>query len=558
MLHCLVSTVATALVWQIRGTDAFASYMTTNSGCLIELDPSEIIMNNQVRESPAWTDTDGSIELSVTFHETFLDGEAIPHEEKPEIIPPDRIVMLMEDLPTIVYLKVLGQQPDAQYVLQAASAVDEDALPAEFSRGQCDGNARFTGRINDEGAELKIKADHTAVWAGWASGHEAVKLLPGFLFRLKSEWDKENAQTASEDPKKKDGTQIPWTEFMSTEVGCTSVQLSEAPVEIFGRTVDSSATHAVALRVSETTGRETGTDYSIDFTTEADVIDSMVVEVTTGGSFTSTFHTAQIACAGGRLIWSDIPSKSFTVGTMNVPDSLEATTLHVRGLYAVKDQPGILYTTPTLEISHVSGNKNHGEETVTRRKTRVGPPKELDEEFSDLDDRAKAEQQEKIKDATLVDERKYRPDPQKELEKDLQNIKTHGDLHAQVKAHKERTDGLENEKRVRPDHDMDDEELQGHMREGRAHDGKLPHRGGRLIDKHHDKTENEHAKLKHAHHAASNHAGIGIRLTDQEFPTISFDSAYLSALLFFVGSTIATIQICRCASSRGPKGRLDL
>lgn len=557
MLYRLVSAVSTGWIFQaFRGTDAFASYMTTNSGCLIELDPSEIIMNNAVQEAPAWTDTDGSIELSVSFHETFLDGEAIPHEERPDVIPPDRIVLLMEDLPTIVYLKVTGQRPDAQYVMQAASEVDEEgAIPAEFSHGMCDGNARFTGRINDAGAELTIRADRTVVWAGWASGHEAVKLLPGFVFRLKSAWDEEgNIKAGTEDSGKVHGTQRPWTDFMATEIGCTSVQLSETPVEIFGRTVVEPTPHAATLRMGETSDSGTGTLYTIEFTGGVDAAESMVIEVTAGGTLASTLPTARVACGGARVVLSQVPSQNFRVGTMDVPDSVEATALHVRGIYSVKDQPGVLYMTPAFEISHVARNNSRGEESGTERKTRFDAQKvfeeEEEEELSGVDDYAKTNRGTNH-DAVMVEKRKYRPDPQKELEKKMPNRKNHGDLHAQVKAHKERTE------RVRHNHDLDEEEVLAHMREGRVHSDDRPHRSG-LIDKTHDKTENKHSRAKHAHHGASHHAGVGIRMTEEEFPKISFDSSYFGAILFFVGSTFATIQICRCASTRGTKGRLDL
>jgi hypothetical protein len=171
--------------------------MTSDAGCLTDLDTTEVIMNHPVVASEAWADKarDG---LSLVVTASASDTTALPtarpgSSSLAKNVPVDRAVIQVPQVPYTVWVKVEGTAPDtAQYVLQVGG--DE----ASFEGGQCADATRYTGIVGsrDKGIALTIHRDGAQLWAGWAAGHEAVQLLPGYIFRVAAD------QKASHDPQK--------------------------------------------------------------------------------------------------------------------------------------------------------------------------------------------------------------------------------------------------------------------------------------------------------------------------------------------------------------------
>ena len=125
-------SVWSRLAWT---ANAFASYMTSDAGCLTDLDTTEVIMNHPVVASEAWADKarDG---LSLVVTASASDTTALPtarpgSSSLAKNVPVDRAVIQVPQVPYTVWVKVEGTAPDtAQYVLQVGG--DE----ASFEGGQ--------------------------------------------------------------------------------------------------------------------------------------------------------------------------------------------------------------------------------------------------------------------------------------------------------------------------------------------------------------------------------------------------------------------------------------
>jgi hypothetical protein len=187
-------------------SNAFASYMTSGAGCLTDLDTTEVIMNHPVVASPSWADKarDG---LSLVVTPSASDTTALPtarpgSSSLAKNVTADRAVIQVPQVPYTVWVKVEGTAPDAaQYVLQVGGGdggeADSTDVAASLEGGQCADATRYTGIVRrDEGVALTIHRDGAQLWAGWAAGHEAVQLLPGYIFRVAA------AQKAYHDPQK--------------------------------------------------------------------------------------------------------------------------------------------------------------------------------------------------------------------------------------------------------------------------------------------------------------------------------------------------------------------
>jgi hypothetical protein len=161
-----------ALHYFPMASHGFANNLVGSStGCMTELDTSEVIMNSVVK--PHEESDFPNMHLVVIKDDN--------HMESPFHYTPS------EEQFTIAFVNPYSKdefQDDLQFVMDVEG-------PAEFVGGGyigCEGNKRVASRLFDGGqVQLKI-LDPTAslrIWAGWATGHEAVRLTPNMFLEPK-------------------------------------------------------------------------------------------------------------------------------------------------------------------------------------------------------------------------------------------------------------------------------------------------------------------------------------------------------------------------------------
>ena len=158
--------------------DAFASNLVdTGIGCMTELSTDEVIMNEEVRP-PEQSDFP-------KMHLAVLDGKDQPIEEstyKYDPTVPSLRIAFVNPYPTKEF------NDDLQFVIEVEGKT-EDSRDAEFIDGDgsigCDNNKRVSGRLLESQAAVVLQInDHASrlrVWAGWATGHNAVRLVPDLI-----------------------------------------------------------------------------------------------------------------------------------------------------------------------------------------------------------------------------------------------------------------------------------------------------------------------------------------------------------------------------------------
>lgn len=146
----------------------FASNLvTTPIGCMTDLDTSEVIMNNMVRSAE---DSDfPKMHLAVLIDDNHMES---PYHYS------------SEDL-TIVFVNPYTHDEfpdDLQFVIQL------EGEGAEFVGGGsigCEDNHRVSARLRDDGGLVALQIHDTSasfkMWAGWATGQNAVRLTPPLL-----------------------------------------------------------------------------------------------------------------------------------------------------------------------------------------------------------------------------------------------------------------------------------------------------------------------------------------------------------------------------------------
>ena len=180
MAFCLARSFCTFLVLVcvlfIPTCSGFANNLVTSrSGCMTELDTTEVIMNYAVKSAE---ESDfGKMHLAVLQEDTTNQYMESPFYYHPQPQGGDVTV-------TIAFVNPYSKEEfseDLQFAIQVEG-------PAAFLQGDgavgCEGNRRASGRLLDGGKfHLKIE-DPSAklrIWAGWATGHEAVRLTPNLL-----------------------------------------------------------------------------------------------------------------------------------------------------------------------------------------------------------------------------------------------------------------------------------------------------------------------------------------------------------------------------------------
>lgn len=168
------STVTTKIVL----VDAFANNLVeTNIGCMTDLSTEEVIMNNEVRP-PEESDFP-------KMHLVVLDGSdkqlETPYQYDPSATTTVRIAF-------VIPYSTKEFNEDLQFVVEVEEAGKEDSNAAEFVAGGpigCENHKRVSARHMDNNGLVVLQInDPTAklrVWAGWATGHSAVRLVPDLI-----------------------------------------------------------------------------------------------------------------------------------------------------------------------------------------------------------------------------------------------------------------------------------------------------------------------------------------------------------------------------------------
>lgn len=182
----------------------FANYMMSSSGCYVELDTDEVIMNYRVLPQVS----DAPLQLTVVSPTQGLVYQPIKQDFKQSSVQSTfqtvTIDTTIHNFPMQIELQVVSSSSSSslsssnviggkryEYILNLIGG-DEDA--ASFVHGGCKGDRRAAGRSGESTITLTLESAPTPmndtngesggllVQAAWAAGHEPVKLLRGIQF----------------------------------------------------------------------------------------------------------------------------------------------------------------------------------------------------------------------------------------------------------------------------------------------------------------------------------------------------------------------------------------
>ena len=226
MLMMMMMTTKTMIFVQ-----GFATFLLSSAQCLTELDTSEVIMNQLVREAMLNDPVQLQIMSAIDDHQVPItlkhlhDQDDHPtelqtillldHEEGKDIQYPITIQVHVTTVSSSAAADVSGKQQqsrdpgDYQFILQ----LDMDSA-SHFVKGSCKGQKRVAGQRGGAMATLLIDSldhDHrdgsssssttsVQLMAAWASNYEQVKLLQGFQFWTAQNYYKNNNKSNSQNP----------------------------------------------------------------------------------------------------------------------------------------------------------------------------------------------------------------------------------------------------------------------------------------------------------------------------------------------------------------------
>lgn len=154
-------------------TYGFATYLLSNMGCMTDLSTDEVIMNSQV---VAAVDSDHkNVRLVLVSEDQLQQQEQMGDGST-------RLFLKPAEGPRRLDLKLEAEGVhDVQFVVETTEG-------GQMEHGQCDSMKRVAARGKDV-VTLELLNDNSisepvTVWAGWATGHEAVRLTPVLEFHL--------------------------------------------------------------------------------------------------------------------------------------------------------------------------------------------------------------------------------------------------------------------------------------------------------------------------------------------------------------------------------------
>ena len=194
VLSCSLLLLACLALFPTQPVDGFAAWLAEGAHCYTDLQPPEIIMNAAV--VPHGQSTHKGVQLEVYSAEgkimepTRINNEMYYEQEGPRTEYVLKLYIPPKDLKS-------GALGDLQYVVDVSPS-----SPATF-RGPntgCDRRRSHGRQKDDAGVRLRVDfdgeaadevdaADEVVVWAGWATGHEAVQLTEAVVFRRQKRKD---------------------------------------------------------------------------------------------------------------------------------------------------------------------------------------------------------------------------------------------------------------------------------------------------------------------------------------------------------------------------------
>lgn len=159
--HDVLALTLLALFSLATNVSAYASWLK----CFVGLETDEIVMNHQI---VAFEDADHEVKIEIQANNgDWLQPNDFTFSEN------DTIKLRLMIPPALEY-------DDVQYVMETTKG-------GVFSPAtMCDGKRAFA-RQHDEPVTLELSGEQEAVqvWAGWAMGHEAVRLTEKVILRKK-------------------------------------------------------------------------------------------------------------------------------------------------------------------------------------------------------------------------------------------------------------------------------------------------------------------------------------------------------------------------------------
>jgi hypothetical protein len=207
----MVPLLLMLLLLETKTVHSFASNLIVSSiGCMTELDTSEVIMNNLVK-SPEDSDFP-KMHLRVVME----DNEDNDSHESPFYYRPDLGTTVAEITLQFVNPYTRDEFPEhkgLQFIIQLQESGGEGSAPgtsAEFVSGGtigCDGNQRVSARVGDNEGKVQLQIHDVSasfkLWAGWATGQNAVRLTPPLLLEPGAVEEAEaDANVQVDDPEK--------------------------------------------------------------------------------------------------------------------------------------------------------------------------------------------------------------------------------------------------------------------------------------------------------------------------------------------------------------------
>jgi len=204
-LHlALLALACAAVLFPVRSVDGFAAWLAEGAHCYTDLMPGEVIMNAAVIPYSE------STHPNIALHVYSAEGGRIM--EPTRRIQND-VYYYEQEGPRAEYIvKLHIPESDSSSVGDLQYVVDvSESSPSTFFGGNrgCD-NRRAYGKPKVDAVQLRIDFDGEAadevdpgeevvVWAGWATGHEAVQLTESVVFRQKRKGDNKDTVEAPED-----------------------------------------------------------------------------------------------------------------------------------------------------------------------------------------------------------------------------------------------------------------------------------------------------------------------------------------------------------------------
>lgn len=186
MMRCLRSQTVAApvfltviaiasLLWFPTGDGHAYNLVGTAAGCKKELSTKSKIMKKKVVSAEQSSHPNIRLKLA--------------RSKQPEEVV---LVDVDKSMPSAYWIKLHNPYvdlPEIQYVVEVNSTSSSNA--ALFPEvGECENQKRAAGRANSHDLGMFFRIDtwpddqgEFHVWAGWASGHEAVRLTPPLIFR---------------------------------------------------------------------------------------------------------------------------------------------------------------------------------------------------------------------------------------------------------------------------------------------------------------------------------------------------------------------------------------